>query len=206
MEACSWCCHATIDVAIHRLIVGKVTFLGATIQVGWNGYFAHRLEQRGKSDVVAIPGESYLERVSTAFAACCCDSNVVATDTDLLHQVATLPALAVAHKTQPCALCCGLENELVVVWHNWLEAEDFNVATGCFLETESSIDYSGVVVNEDGIVGEQRWHLVKDVLWDVVVLVHKHFALLTLSQRVLCNSLIGERVVIVGDAQVAHIV
>ena len=146
--------------------------LGATIQVWWNGYFAHRLEQRGKSDVVAIPGESYLKRVSTAFAACCCDSNVVATDTDLLHQVATLPALAIAHKTQPCALCCGLENELVVVWRYRFEAEDLNIAAGCFLETESSIDYSGVVVNEDGIVGEQRWHLVKDVLLYDVILEH----------------------------------
>ena len=53
---------------------------------------------------------------------------------------------------------------------------------------------------------KSRFDFIEQVLLNVLVPVHQHLALFTLGKGMLCYALFGKRVVIVGDAQVAHII
>ena len=180
VQTCRGCCHAAVDVAVHGLVVGEVAFLGATVQVRRNGNLAQRLEHRGKCHFVAIPAEDYLKCVATALATGGTDGDGLAIDGDRLRERTALPALAVAHQAQPCALAGGLENELVIVGSDRFEAEDLDLAACGFAKAQTGVDHARVVIDEHGIAGQQLWHFLENVLFNGVVFVHEHLALLAL--------------------------
>ena len=180
MKACRWRCHAAVDVAVNRLIVGEVAFLGAAVEVGGDGNLAHCLKHRCKSDVVAVPVERYLKGVASTLSAGGVDGDCVAVDNNVLRQRTALPALAVAHQAQPGAAAVGLENELVVAWGYWLKAENLYLAAGGLAESQSCVYHTRVVVDEHRVAGQQSGHLMEDMLLNGLVFVHEHHALLSM--------------------------
>ena len=178
----------------------------AAVQVWRNGDFSQRFKHRGKGHAVAIPLKGYLKCVAAALATVGINGDCLAVDNNLLRQRATFPTLAVAHQTEPSALTCSLKYELIVVWGNRLQAKNLDLTACRFAKTKPGIYHASVVVNEHGIARQQFGHFIEQVLLNVLVPVHQHLALFTLGKGMLCYALFGKRVVIVGDAQVAHII
>ena len=125
----------------------------------------------------------------------------------VLHKGTLLPALTVAHQAEPGASAGGLENELIVDRRHRFQAKNLHHRACRLAKPQSGVDYARVVVHQHCIIGQQLRHIVEMSFANVAPhLIAEQFALLTLSQRVLCNALVGKRVIVVGDAQRAHLI
>ena len=188
--------HAAIDVRIHGLIVGAVAGLRAAIEVWRDGYFAHRVENRSKSDFSVIPSENYLEGIATAFATQGAQSNRRAIDIYSERQFTRFPSLAVAHKAKPSARLCGLEYLSIVARQHRLEAKNLdNSAATRFAEAQTGVDDASIVVDKHAALGQKSRHIGKTVFTYFTVAIKQEFALFALLERVFCYPFVGQRIV-----------
>ncbi len=197
--------YGALDTRIDGLVGGLVALLGFAVEVGRNRQLAYGIENLGKRESGIIPREMNGKGVARLLALGGTQRDHLATghrDRKLDKGVTEL--LGVADHTFPSTTHGAAKRELVVVGRNGLEAEDLDTGTADLVKHQSRLNDTRVVVDQQRMGGDIVAHMVEQILADVSVLVNQQLGVVALGQRVFGDTLIGERIIIVGYENRSH--
>ena len=159
--------------------------------------------------MVAIPGELYDLAGSVCTYAFCREYGVLPVYAQGAVQQSLLPFLAVAYKTVPLAFAAAGKVLLILGRQGWLQEEYLDKCTrltgirgGFLMEMESCADDFRIVEHHEGSLGKVVGNVAENVLGNVAVAVYQQFAAVTLRQRIFCNPVVGQMVVVVPNMYV----
>ena len=91
----------------------------------------------------------------------------------------------------------GLEHQFVVSRLCRFEQEHLDERTRFLAEMHSRLNHPGVIEHHKSTLGQMRRDIIEDILTDVSMVEDEQFGMIALCQREFCNSLVGQRIVII---------
>lgn len=115
---------------------------------------------------------------------------------------AVVPLLLVADEAEPLAAGALLEIVLIVARLVRLETEDLDEGSGVLAETEARLDDLGVVIDEQGVGGQEVGDVAEGVLADSSAAIDEELGLVALLHGITGYALGGQLVGVVADMDV----
>lgn len=111
----------------------------------------------------------------------------------------SFPFLEIAHHTYPTDTLGTAEVLLIIVRRMWFKKKHFNERTCSLCKMQTGLDDAGVVHHHQRTLREQRGEVVEMFVGHLLSrAVDKEFGVVAFGKRIASNTLIGERIVIVG--------
>jgi len=108
-----------------------------------------------------------------------------------------MPFLGIADHAFPGTAGGTAERELVVMGLQRLEAEDFDACAGGFMELQTGLYHTRIIIYKECPGSNMVADVVEQVFAHLPVAIDQQLAVVTLREGILGNPLIGKRIIII---------
>ncbi len=199
-------CHAALDAAVDRLIVGRVRIFRLAVEIWRDRDIAGSLHDRSEGHLLIVPFKLNGMGISRkGFVAYGFERHFPAVDVECFFEVGIFPLLEIAYHTLPRATSSGLERHGIVARVERFEKENFDSGSGSSMKLHSGVDNAGIVHHQQRPRGQQIRQLGEGMVRGMALCMHEELAAIPVRKGMLRDPLIRERIVEVLDPNIFYL-